>query len=255
MRNKLIKSIGALESFFGNFAGINFKIELQYNIYGNVDAIVVDKSNKNNIVLIDGNKKNIARQINQFYNYIVNNTNIPNLEKSLEKNITAFVKLVSDDIALRNKKNSTPIKNKIVKKAIKKNKTLITPVKKIAVKKNIVVKTKGKYDINRDAKRKALPPGKRISSETGKKYYEYRQNHSDKPGTMLGIGAIKTDIINKLNYAEECAAKYLANIAFEKRKAMTDKLKKSYWIGKANENKKKLAATLKLIKLLKKVAK
>lgn len=35
-----------------------------------------------------------------------------------------------------------------------------------------------------DAKRKALAPGKRISS-AGNKYYEYRKNRSDKPGKLL----------------------------------------------------------------------
>ena len=64
------KSIGSLETFNGSFSGINFRIEMQKNFYGNIDAIVIDKNNKSNIVLIDGDKKKIENQSNQFYNYI-----------------------------------------------------------------------------------------------------------------------------------------------------------------------------------------
>ena len=42
----------------------------------------------------------------------------------------------------------------------------------------------GKSVIKIDAKRKALAPGKRISS-SGNKYYEYRKNRSDKVGKMI----------------------------------------------------------------------
>ena len=39
----------------------------------------------------------------------------------------------------------------------------------------------GSSDLKKDRKRKALPPGKRIS-KYGKVYYEYRKNRSDKKG-------------------------------------------------------------------------
>ena len=39
-------------------------------------------------------------------------------------------------------------------------------------------------NLARDRARKALPPGKRIS-KSGKTYYEYRINHSDRPGTRV----------------------------------------------------------------------
>lgn len=42
----------------------------------------------------------------------------------------------------------------------------------------------GKTTIKIDAKRKALAPGKRISS-TGKVYWETRKNRSDSPGKKL----------------------------------------------------------------------
>ena len=42
----------------------------------------------------------------------------------------------------------------------------------------------GKSIVKIDAKRKALAPGKRISS-SGKIYYEYRKSRSDVPGKMI----------------------------------------------------------------------
>jgi len=42
----------------------------------------------------------------------------------------------------------------------------------------------GKTNIFRDSKRKALPPGKRIS-KTGKIYWETRKNRSDKIGEKI----------------------------------------------------------------------
>ena len=46
-------------------------------------------------------------------------------------------------------------------------------------------KQTGKSNIAKDKARKALSPGQRVSAK-GKKYYEYRRNRSDVPGTMLG---------------------------------------------------------------------
>jgi hypothetical protein len=43
----------------------------------------------------------------------------------------------------------------------------------------------GKTNIAKDKARKALSPGQWVSAK-GKKYYEYRRNRSDVPGTMLG---------------------------------------------------------------------
>ncbi len=42
----------------------------------------------------------------------------------------------------------------------------------------------GKTNIKRDASRKALTPGKRVS-KTGKIYWETRKNRSDQPGKKL----------------------------------------------------------------------
>ena len=43
--------------------------------------------------------------------------------------------------------------------------------------------TMGARDIERDAKREALPPGKRFT-DAGTVYYEYRKNRSDYPGSI-----------------------------------------------------------------------
>lgn len=42
----------------------------------------------------------------------------------------------------------------------------------------------GSSNVYRDSRRKAMPPGKRIS-KTGKIYYEMRRNRSDKVGGKL----------------------------------------------------------------------
>ncbi len=42
----------------------------------------------------------------------------------------------------------------------------------------------GKTDVFRDKKRTAMPSGKRIS-KSGKVYYEYRKNRTDKTGSKI----------------------------------------------------------------------
>ena len=65
---------------------------------------------------------------------------------------------------------------KDLKKLARKTKT------PIAVK--VVGKQRGRSKISKDRKRKAMPPGMRIS-KTGKVYYEYRKNRSDKKGSSV----------------------------------------------------------------------
>lgn len=97
-------------------------------------------------------------------------------------------------------------KKKVVKKKVAKKKAVKKPVKKV-IKKGVkkVAKKKpvkrqknvqevlipsnkqtGSSDKKRDADRTALAPGKR-RSRSGRIYYEYRKNHSDKPGSVSGI--------------------------------------------------------------------
>jgi len=79
------------------------------------------------------------------------------------------------------KKNKTQLVNSIIMKDRLNGKTLGG---KPAVKKQT-----GKSNIAKDKARKALSPGQRVGTK-GKKYYEYRRNRSDVPGTMLGENQI-----------------------------------------------------------------
>jgi hypothetical protein len=147
-------------------------------------------------------------------------------------------------------KSITGIKKHVVKKKL---------AKKTVLKKPTIVYTKNKQTgtSNKpiDKTRHALPPGKRIS-KLGKPYYEYRQRHTDKPGTMLGIEGIKKDLTNKLLHAQKCAADYLSKIAYEKSIMASDKkINKPYHNKKIKANALKLKLTKNLITKLKKLAK
>ena len=175
------KSIGSLETFNGSFAGINFRIEMQKNFYGNTDAIVIDKNNKSNIVLIDGDKKKIENQSNQFYNYIERFSN-DGVSPYTKKEIKSFVKLVSDDIALRNKKLSsttkkTPAKKSIVKVELKPKIMKKAASKKSASKKpSISIKTALKPLKLTDAKATAHFSYGKIAGIFGSNMYSHRDN-------------------------------------------------------------------------------
>ena len=55
------------------------------------------------------------------------------------------------------------------------------------------------YNKIKDAQRKAMPPGKRISKKTDNPYWEYRVNRSDRKGSLTGaISGIKLDFANEL---------------------------------------------------------
>jgi len=62
---------------------------------------------------------------------------------------------------------------------------VIARVRKLPSTIKVVAKQSGtRASIQRDRDLKALPPGKRVS-RTGKIYYEYRKNRSDKKGTRI----------------------------------------------------------------------
>lgn len=86
------------------------------------------------------------------------------------------------------------LKKAAPKKAAKKS-TLKTPPVYMSKKQT------GTSNKEYDKRKKALPAGKRISANTGKAYYEYRKNRTDKPGSLLGIGEISlndvgTELLN-----------------------------------------------------------
>lgn len=59
------------------------------------------------------------------------------------------------------------------------------------------------YNKTKDAQKKAMPPGKRISKKTNNPYWEYRVNRSDKKGSLTGEFTIsglnsKRDLLDKV---------------------------------------------------------
>lgn len=92
-----------------------------------------------------------------------------------------------------NDKIGAIMKKKHTKKAAKKS-TLKTPPVYMSKRQT------GTSNKDYDKRKKALPPGKRISANTGNAYYEYRKNRTDKAGSMLGIGKMfDTTIIKDLD--------------------------------------------------------
>lgn len=102
------------------------------------------------------------------------------------------------------KKNKTQLVNSIVMKERLSGKTLGA---KPAAKKQT-----GKSNIAKDKARKALSPGQRVSAK-GKKYYEYRRNRSDVPGTLLG----ENQLLKSPTYKYPSQFRLIKN-ALEKRK-------------------------------------
>ena len=90
------------------------------------------------------------------------------------------------------------------------------------------------YNKIKDAQRKAMPPGKRISKKTDNPYWEYRVNRSDKKGSLTGtINGLKKDTINELHLTIDLISKLENFIIGEK-----NRLKSSYY-GTYDKNKMK----------------
>ena len=109
--------------------------------------------------------------------------------------------------SIRGMKKSAP-KKKAVKKAAP---------KKAAPKKAVLVKQTGTSNKKRDLERAARPTGRR-KSKSGNIYYERRRNRSDRPGTLLGIGAISLNDIGAELYEMESKINMLK---FKKKEART----------------------------------
>lgn len=197
------KLLGALPvGFKGKFAGVPFLISVQYDIYGNVSAIVLSTENKA-IIAIDGDSKKIKALADKFFTYISTNTDqklktdldFKYFQKEYYSKIKDFVKNITEEVNDYNKKQmpikkavkkvakNVATKKAIVKKAVKKS------VSKKAIKKTIIKpaikKQTGTSNIAFDKRHQALPAGKRTSA-SGNVYYESRANRSD-AGKLLGI--------------------------------------------------------------------
>jgi hypothetical protein len=110
------------------------------------------------------------------------------------------------------KKGSAEAKRKMAKvRKAKKNYVLVESNKQTPVKTTNSGGYLYNYNKKKDESKKAMPPGKRISKKTGKSYWEYRVNRSDKKGSLTGEKHYDTNSHNynftisgvKLNFANE----------------------------------------------------
>jgi hypothetical protein len=225
------KLLGALPvGFKGKFAGVPFSISVQYDIYGNVSAIVLGDKN-NTIVAIDGDKKKEKAFIDTFNGYIFKGSgysvsDIETYNKNYFTKVKNFVKNINQEVNDYNKKQM-PIKKavkKVAKKVATKKAIVKKAIKKTAPKKAVkktaskqaVKKQTGTSNIALDKLRKAKAPGKRTSKD-GNVYYESRANRSD-AGQFLGIGSVikrfdpKSEIIQDLRSLINTISGYERNI-------------------------------------------
>lgn len=78
------------------------------------------------------------------------------------------------------------LKKKVAAKKVVKKKA-VKRIKKLSDKNKY--RQRGRSNILKDKRRKAMQPGKRTSA-SGSVYYERRKNRSDKPGSLTGISGI-----------------------------------------------------------------
>lgn len=130
-------------------------------------------------------------------------------------------------ISKRAKQISRANKNKAWKDCIAQASREYKAGKLGAVKKASIRQTGGS-NTKRDKRRRAKPPGKRVS-QTGNVYYERRKNRSDKPGSMAGAKAMLK------NWHKEMLA-----AALLKKEMATTKREKRQWSQKAAHLKKEL---------------
>ena len=175
------KLLGALPvGFKGKFAGVPFSISVQYDIYGNVSAIVLSTENKA-IISIDGDSKKIKDLTDKFFTYISTNTDqklktdqdFKYFQKDYYSKIKDFVKNITQEVNDYNKKQM-PIKKavkKVAKKVATKTAVIKKAIKKVAPKK-AVKKLASKKAIKRITikpaivLRKALPAVKKKSASS-----------------------------------------------------------------------------------------
>lgn len=163
---------GLPPSFRGTFGPVKFRIVKQYDIYGKINAVLEDINTKTNFLTIDGTE-NATKLAEQFHKYIVKNDkdfDNADMKKETVRRMTKFFTQLNKDVKEENKKNKTSNPGKPKKKAAKKQ---------------ITKSQSGSTNIAYDRRKQALKPGKRKSA-SGRTYYEYRANRSDK-GVLLGV--------------------------------------------------------------------
>lgn len=171
--NVNIKVVSGLPlSFTGQAGAVKFKVVRQIDIYGNINASVEDIDTGRYIVSADGiiSAETLANTFTKYVKKVDPYINVKDVQQRMKRFFIQINKDVKDE--------------QKGKKALKK---AAAPRKKAATKK--AVKQRGFTNIELDKKRQALPPGKRKSA-SGKTYYEYRVNRSDK-GVLLGLTQYK----------------------------------------------------------------
>ena len=194
------KKIGAVKkkaSIAGvfKFAGAGFQDTRQFDIYGDLSYIIDDKFGQK-ITEITANPKNNDLAFKKIRAHILRLGNNPFDDKGLDTKIKKFVKQLQTEALEYNKGKKTTAKpakqfiSPTVAKAPGKKKapTKKSPAKKTASKRTLrpAGYQYGRSEREYDMRKQALKPGKRISKETGKAYYEYRANRSDK-GVLTGV--------------------------------------------------------------------
>lgn len=181
-KKTVVKKVGALPvGFEGKIFETTFKIINQFDIFNNVQSIVEDKKNGSTITIFDG-KGNAADNAKQFANYVENYA-YPDSRLSESDYKALYSKILKFS---QNMQNEVKEYNKGSKKTIKKQPLNIpTTAKKKAATKKAATKKTGLSNKQYDQKYQAKKPGKRKSA-SGRTYYEYRENRSDK-GKLLGI--------------------------------------------------------------------
>lgn len=164
------KKMGALPvGFIGKFWGVSFKIQNQFDIYNNVEAIIEAKETGEIIATITGNEE--KSKAFQLYNYIIHTTDIQtdNRDKAiLKKDIDKFIKNLHLEVKKYNSGN---------KKIAPVKKITIPAPKKLAapkVKKSSVIKITNKA------------PQKIVKSGNSIQYWEIEKQKigSVKPNNM-----------------------------------------------------------------------
>lgn len=94
----------------GKIYGMPFFVSMQYDITGNVSADVYENfGNKDKIVSITGDKKNIKREINLIATAVFHHQQTPaDQQKDVEKAVSKLVKQISGEVHTFNKANRSP---------------------------------------------------------------------------------------------------------------------------------------------------
>ena len=186
-----VKKVAGLPlNFTGQVGDVLFRVVKQYDIYGNINASIEDLNTNTYILSVNG-RINADTLADSFAKY-VNRQDKKMSVDVVKKQIKPFFTQLNKDVKDENKKENKPksilkepylvSRSKSYDKILKKKSTPKKAAKKTSVKKVSV--QRGSTNLLRDKKIQALPPGKRKSA-SGKTYYEYRANRSDK-GILLG---------------------------------------------------------------------